>query len=289
MVNGGHLMQPYVVSDVTDSDGNIISHTDPTEVRQVVSAQTSERCRTILEKVVDGGTGKNARVEGYRIGGKTGSSETGEDDHTIVSFLGFAPADDPQVIILLAYDNPKPVSAGSNYTAGGWYISGGNMAAIMAGELLEDILDYLGVEKTYSAQADTLVPNLTGLNLADATSRLKNANLTVRTVGGGDTVTGQIPASGASIPGGSQVVVYLGESVPTDPVEVPNVTGKTAEAARQALENAGLYMKATGATDYGSSTVALSQSIEAGTLVDRGTAVEVQFIDNSGGGAGWGF
>ena len=289
VVNGGHLMQPYVVSDVTDSDGNIISHTDPTEVRQVVSAQTSERCRTILEKVVDGGTGKNARVEGYRIGGKTGSSETGEDDHTIVSFLGFAPADDPQVIILLAYDNPKPVSAGSNYTAGGWYISGGNMAAIMAGELLEDILDYLGVEKTYSAQADTLVPNLTGLNLADATSRLKNANLTVRTVGGGDTVTGQIPASGASIPGGSQVVVYLGESVPTDPVEVPNVTGKTAEAARQALENAGLYMKATGATDYGSSTVALSQSIEAGTLVDRGTAVEVQFIDNSGGGAGWGF
>ena len=133
------------------------------------------------------------------------------------------------------------------------------------------------------------MPNLTGLNLADATSRLKNANLTVRTVGGGDTVTGQIPASGASIPGGSQVVVYLGESVPTDPVEVPNVTGKTAEAARQALENAGLYMKATGATDYGSSTVALSQSIEAGTLVDRGTAVEVQFIDNSGGGAGWGF
>lgn len=111
-------MQPYVVSQVTDGEGNVLQHNEPNEVRQVVSAQTSERCRAILEKVVDGGTGKNARVEGYRIGGKTGSSETLETDHTIVSFLGFAPADDPQVIILLAYDNPKPAFPGSNTTAG---------------------------------------------------------------------------------------------------------------------------------------------------------------------------
>ncbi len=289
VINGGHLMQPYVVSSVTDAEGNVLRHTEPTEVRQVVSEETSERCRTILEGVVDGGTGKNARVEGYRIGGKTGSSETGEKDHTIVSFLGFAPADDPQVVILLAYDNPKPSGPNSNYTAGGWYISGGNMAAPMAGELLGNILDYLGVEKSYSAQADTLVPNVAGLNLADATSRLKNANLELRTVGSGDTVTGQIPAAGASIPGGSQVVLYMGENVPTDPVEVPDVTGKTAEAARQALANVGLYMKAAGASDYGSSTVASSQSVEAGAMVDRGTAIEVHFIDNAGGGAGWGF
>lgn len=118
VINGGHLMQPYVVSQVTDGEGNVLQHNEPNEVRQVVSAQTSERCRAILEKVVDGGTGKNARVEGYRIGGKTGSSETLETDHTIVSFLGFAPADDPQVIILLAYDNPKPAFPGSNTTAG---------------------------------------------------------------------------------------------------------------------------------------------------------------------------
>ena len=140
---------------------------------------------------MDGGTGKNARVEGYRIGGKTGSSETLETDHTIVSFLGFAPADDPQVIILLAYHNPKPAFPGSNTTAGGWYISGGNMAALMAGELLEDILGHLGVEKTYTANADVLVPNLSGLNLADATSALQKNSLTLRTVGDGGTVTGQ--------------------------------------------------------------------------------------------------
>ncbi len=289
VINGGHLMQPYVVSDITDPEGNVIKHVDPVEVRQVISEQTSERCRTILEGVVDGGTGKNAKVEGYRIGGKTGSSETGEEDHTIVSFLGFAPADDPQVVILLAYDNPKPTGPNSNYTSGGWYISGGNMAAPMAGELLGNILDYLGVEKSYSAQADTTVPNVTGLSLADATTKLKNANLSLRTVGDGETVTGQIPAANATIPGGSQVVLYMGAEMPTDQVQVPDVTGKTAEAARQALAEVGLYLKASGSTDYGSSTVASSQSVEAGTSVDRGTAVEVHFIDNSGGGAGWGF
>src|SRR5699024_672722 len=124
VINGGHLMQPYVVSQVTDPDGNVVQHTEPTEVRQVISEQTSERCRTILEGVVNGGTGHNAAVEGYRIGGKTGSSQTlYGSDYTIVSFLGFAPADDPQVIILLAYNSPKPAAPGANTTAGGWYIS----------------------------------------------------------------------------------------------------------------------------------------------------------------------
>ena len=286
VVNGGHLMQPYVVSQITDADGNVLQHTEPTEVRQVISEQTSERCREILEKVVDGGTGKNAAVEGYRIGGKTGSSETTEDDHTIVSFLGFAPADDPQVVILLAYDNPKPAYPGANTTADGWYISGGNMAAIKAGELLEKILDYLGVEKSYSETADVMVPNLTGLNVADATSALKKNNLSIRVVGDGDTVTGQIPANGASIPGGSEVVVYMGAEVPTDQVTVPNLDGLSMDQAKQKLSALGLYLKATGATEYGANLVAYDQSIAAGTSVDRGTTIEVRFTDSTASGAG---
>ena len=286
VINGGHLMQPYVVSQITDTDGNVLQHTEPTEVRQVVSEQTSERCRAILEKVVDGGTGKNAAVEGYRIGGKTGSSETTEEDHTIVSFLGFAPADDPQVVILLAYDNPKPAYPGANTTADGWYISGGNMAAIKAGELLEKILDHLGVEKSYTANDDVLVPNLSGLNLADATSALQKNNLSIRTVGDGDTVTGQIPANGASIPGGSEVVVYMGVDVPTDQVTVPNLDGLSMDQAKQRLSALGLYLKATGATEYGSNVVAYDQSIAAGTSVDRGTTIEVRFTDSTASGAG---
>ena len=280
VINGGHLMKPYVVSQVTDASGNVLQYTEPTEVRQVVSEQTSARCRAILEKVVDGGTGKNAAVEGYRIGGKTGSSET-----LVVSFLGFAPADDPQVVILLAYDAPKPASPGANTTAGGWYISGGNMAALMASELLENILDYMGVEKTYSSTADVLVPNVTGKTLADATAALKKNNLTLRTVGDGDTVTGQIPAQGASIPGGSEVVLYMGEQVPTDQVQVPNVVGLTLAQAQKKMTEAGLYLKASGASGYSTST-AYEQEVAAGTSVDRGTAIEVRFTDSAASGAG---
>ena len=285
VINGGHLMQPYVVSQVTDANGNVVQSTQPTEVRQVVSEETSARCRAILEKVVDGGTGKNAAVEGYRIGGKTGSSETLVEGRTIVSFLGFAPADDPQVVILLAYDGPKPASPGANTTAGGWYISGGNMAALMASELMENILDYMGVEKTYSATADVLVPNVTGKTLADATAALKKNNLTLRTVGDGDTVTGQIPAQGASIPGGSEVVLYMGEEAPTDQVQVPNVVGLTLEQAQKKMTDAGLYLKASGASGYSSST-AYEQEVAAGTSVDRGTAIEVRFTDSAASGAG---
>lgn len=285
VINGGHLMKPYVVSQVTDASGNVLQYTEPTEVRQVVSEQTSARCREILEKVVDGGTGKNAAVEGYRIGGKTGSSETLVEGHTIVSFLGFAPADDPQVVILLAYDAPKPASPGANTTAGGWYISGGNMAALMASELLENILDYMGVEKTYSSTADVLVPNVTGKTLADATAALKKNNLTLRTVGDGDTVTGQIPAQGASIPGGSEVVLYMGEQVPTDQVQVPNVVGLTLAQAQKKMTEAGLYLKASGASGYSTST-AYEQEVAAGTSVDRGTAIEVRFTDSAASGAG---
>ena len=287
VINGGHLMQPYVVSQVTDTDGNVVQHTEPTEVRQVISEQTSERCRTILEGVVNGGTGHNAAVEGYRIGGKTGSSQTlYGSDYTIVSFLGFAPADDPQVIILLAYNSPKPAAPGANTTAGGWYISGGNMAAPMAGELLEDILGYLGVEKTYTASADVLVPNLVGLDLASATASLEKNGLSLRTVGDGAAVTGQIPAAGASIPGGSQVVLYMGEEVPTDQVTVPSVVGLTAAQAEEKLAAQGLYMRATGASDYSSGVVAYEQSVAAGTSVDRGTTVEVRFSDSSASGEG---
>ncbi|MBM6869396.1 penicillin-binding transpeptidase domain-containing protein [Pseudoflavonifractor phocaeensis] len=292
VINGGHLMRPYVMESITDADGNVIQHTEPTEVRQVVSESTSERCRTILEGVVDGGTGKQAYVAGYRIGGKTGSSETDEDDHTIVSFLGFAPANDPQVVVLIAYDNPTPTGPNSNYTSGGHYISGGNMAAPMAGELLADILDYMGVEKQYTdaekAAMDMTVPNVTGLTLSEATARLAESNLEVRTVGSGDTVTDQIPAQGVAIPGGSQVILYMGSEKPTDKVAVPDLSGMNREQAQTALTNVGLYLKSTGDTTS-ESVRAESQSIAAGTEVEMGMVVEVHFVGTTAtGGAGSG-
>ncbi len=282
-VNGGHLMQPYLVQSVTDQNGNVIESTQPTEVRQVVSERTSERVRTILEGVVDGGTGKNAYMSGYRIGGKTGTSEK-RDEKTgdlIVSFLGVAPANDPQVVVLLAFDSPTPASPGNNLTSHGFYISGGSMAALAAGPLIADILDYLGVEKVYTDEdyADVLVPQTVGLNQADAQKLLDSKGLNYRIVGEGAVVTDQLPAQGASIPIKSEVVLYLGADKPTEQVAVPDLVGKTPASAEQALTKLGLYMRAAGVTAYSDTTVSASQSIPAGTMVDPGTVVEVHFMD----------
>ncbi len=297
VINGGHLMQPYVMQSITDANGNIISQTEPTEVRQVISEETSRRCRAILEGVVDGGTGKRAYVPGYRIGGKTGSSETVKEvkedpiisrgkDYTIVSFLGFAPADDPQIVVLLAYNAPKPVSPGSNYTARNHYISGGNMAAVMAGELLSNILDHMGVEKLYTEEERTMidvtVPNLVGQTADIGKSAAESAGFAVRTVGEGDTVTGQIPVGGAIIPSGSKIVLYLGAEKPTDLVTVPDVRGQTAQGAQESLAMFGLYLKIGGSSRYMSSkAVVAGQSVVIGTQVERGTVVECTFVDNT--------
>ena len=288
VINGGHLYEPYVVESAVDSNGNVTYRHETEELRQVISESTSETVRTILEGVVDGGTGKNAYYAGYRIAGKTGTSETlRADKSNIVSFVGFAPANDPQVIVLLAYDGPKPSAEGSDYTEDLIYISGGNMAAPMAGKLIANIVDYMGIEKQYKPEelsgADTMVPKVVGHYLDYAQHLVEKEGLTWRTVGEGDVVTGQIPAAGASIPGNSQVVLYLGyEEVPTDQVEVPNVVGMSPEEVQSALSNAGLYMRASGAVEYyESSNKALTQSYDAGAMVDRGTVVDVRFVDSS--------
>ncbi len=283
VVNGGHLMTPYLVQSVTDKDGNVISTTQPNEVRQVVSEQTSATVCKILREVVDTGTGKNAKMAGYSIGGKTGTSEK-RDETTgdlIVSFLGVAPAEDPQVVVLLAFDSPTPVTPGSDYTSHLFYISGGNMAALSAGPLIADILDYLGVEKTYTDAdfADVLVPQTVGLSQAEAQKLLSTKGLEYRIVGDGAVVTDQLPAQGTSIPSKSQVVLYLGAEKPTEQVAVPNVVGKTPAAAEQALSKLGLYMRASGVTTYADTTVSTSQSVAEGTMVDPGTVVEVHFMD----------
>ena len=290
VINGGHLMQPYVMQSITAPDGTVLQQTEPTEVRQVVSEETSERCRTILEGVVNGGTGKRAYVPGYRIGGKTGSSETVEsrrgEDRTIVSFLGFAPADDPQIVVLLAYDAPKPAVHGGHTTQRDYYISGGNMAAVMAGELLEDILDHMGLEKTYTeaerAKIDVTVPKVVGQTAQIGAEAARNMGFTVRTVGEGETVTAQIPSGGAVIPSGSEIILYLGQEKPTELVMVPDARGRTAVQAQELLAQSGLYLKVSGSSSYMSAGATVAgQELSPGTMVERGTVVECVFSDNT--------
>ena len=289
VINGGHLLTPYVVQSAADSDGNVTYEHQTQEVRQVLSESTSERLRAMLESVVANGTGQNAYNAGYRIGGKTGTSEKRDEldnDDVIVSFMGFAPANDPQVLVLIAYDSPQRTSPGSHYTPGHTYISGGNIAAPMAGNLIAQIMDYLGTEKQYVSSkefsgSDVTVPQVTGKSLADAKAALEGRNLTLRTVGDGDTVTAQIPAAGSSVPGGSAVVLYMGAEAPTDTVTVPNLVGKSPTAVENALSALGLYVRATGVSAYTSSTSAASQSISEGAQVSRGTVIEVRFINDS--------
>ena len=282
VINGGNLYQPYVLQKVTDSQGNTVKETNPTLVRQVVSEQTSQRARAILETVVSEGGGSNAYQAGYRIGGKTGSAETLEDGRTIVSFMGFAPANDPKVIVLLALDTPKEASPGSSYGTCGVYISGGAMAAPRVGELIAQILDYMGVEKQYTAEesAATTVttPRVTGVSVANAATSLEKKNLKYRTVGTGDVITSQVPAANAAVPGGSTVILYLGDAAPEETTTVPNVVGMSYEGAKKALEAQGLFMQAAGgSTFYSESSKAQSQSVAAGESVATGTIVEVQF------------
>ncbi len=277
-INGGYLYTPYLVEQVLDDEGNILSQHETTAVRQVISEETSAKVRECLEWVVSDGGGRNGQVTGYRIGGKTGTADKTGTKDVVVSFMCFAPADDPQYIMLLTMDTPSRNT--------GVYVSGGNMVAPTASQTMSEILPHLGIEPDYSAEelvgADAAVPNVVGMSAADAKAKMDSAGFAYRTVGNGETVTDQTPAGGAIVPNNATIVLYLGEEKPDTLCTVPNVVGKTASEANRMLTNAGLIMKVAGATSSSSGNVyAISQSQAAGTQLAAGEVVTVQFGDSS--------
>ena len=277
-VNGGYLHTPYLVEQIVDSDGSITYQHDNTPVRQVVSEETSAHVRECLEYVVSDGTGRNGQVKGYRVGGKTGTADKGQTGDLVVSFVSFAPADDPQVIILVTMDTPSR-SAGTS-------VSGGSMVAPVNSKIMADILPYLGIEPTYSAEellgADTTVPYVIGSSVEDAKSRVESRGFTCKVVGTGNTITDQTPAGGAVIPGKSTVILYAGAEKPNTMYTVPQLVGKTAAEANVAATNAGLLVRFSGATQPTSGNIrVLSQSLEAGQQVPAGTVITVQLGDTN--------
>ena len=277
-INAGYLYTPYLVEQVLDDEGNILSQHETTAVRQVISEETSAKVRECLEWVVSDGGGRNGQVTGYRIGGKTGTADKTGTKDVVVSFMCFAPADDPQYIMLLTMDTPSRTT--------GTAVFGGTMVAPVASQIMSEILPLLGVEPDYTAEelvgADTTVPNVVGQTREAAEDRLADLGFTFRTVGDGDTVTDQTPAGGAIVPGNASIILYLGQEKPDTPCTVPNVVGKSASEANKAITNAGLIMKVTGTTTASSGNVyAITQSLPAGTEVAAGTVVTVQFGDNS--------
>ena len=283
VVNGGNLMEPYIVSEIVDAQGNTVLRQEPTLVRQTISPETSKTMCTLLESVVTEGTAKNASVSGFSIGGKTGTSEKIDvfDENgqrvqdKIVSFVGIAPMDDPRYIVLVALDTPSRST--------GIYISGGVMAAPTVGAVMADILPYLGVGQVFTEEdaAGRLVvlEDMTGLARKEAEKLLAANGLSAVAEGTGETVTAQIPAAGQSVPGNSQVLLYFGEMPEQTMVTVPDFAGMNRQQASDAAGAIGLYILVSGNTDISTAVTVTKQDIPQGTQVPAGSTIKLQFAD----------
>ncbi len=283
VVNGGNLMEPYLVSEILDSQGNTVLKAEPTVVRQTISEETSQIMCGLLESVVTEGTAKNAQVAGFSIGGKTGTSEKIDvfDENgqptldKIVSFVGVAPMTDPEYIVLIALDTPSRST--------GIYISGGVMAAPTVGAVLGEILPYLGVTHNYTeedaAGRTVVLEDFTGMTVKEVQKILKDAGLTARLAGEGETITGQLPAPGRTVPGGSQVLLYLEEVPETEQVPVPDFTGMNRQQASDAAGALGLYILVRGNPEVLPQVVVTAQDIPKETLVDVGSTITLEFTD----------
>ena len=289
IVNGGYVLEPYIVSEVVDADGNTVEKNEKTVLRQVISQQTSETMRTLMEQVVTEGTASAARTPGYRVGGKTGTSEKlDESDENgqqvkdkIVSFVGVAPIDDPKYVVLVALDTPAYSENSEKYTVHGMYISGGLMAAPTVRDIFLDILPYLGVEPDYGSEdirgVNFTVPDVIGMDETEAGELLAEKTITYRVVGTGSVVTDQLPVAGSQVPGNSQIILYMGAEKQATRVEVPDFIGCSVADVNYLASNAGLYVQAKGTDRTDVYVLAAYQDIDPGTEVDRGTTITVEF------------
>ncbi len=277
VINGGNLMKPQIVKEIRNA-GGIVKSFYPETVNRVISEETSATMRNILEQVVNDpkGTGKNAYIKGYRIGGKTGTSEKGRNNNKrIASFVGFAPADDPQIICLVMLDEPQ---VANKY--------GGTIAAPLVGSIIEETLEYMGVERQYTEEEARLisvtVPDLRELAVTVAKESIDSKRLNIKVVGGGDTVLDQLPKPGMNIGENSTIIVYTEARDENTRVTVPDLTGLTVEQAKKRLSDAGLNFEIAGAGLTGTDgAYAFKQSIPYGTQVEPATVVSVEFRHSS--------
>ena len=289
IVNGGYVLEPYIVSEVLDADGNMVERNEKTVLRQVISQQTSETMRSLMEQVVTEGTASAARTPGYRVGGKTGTSEKLDEydengqqvKDKIVSFVGVAPIDDPKYVVLVALDTPAYSENSEKYTVHGMYISGGLMAAPTVRDIFLDILPYLGVEPDYGSEdirgVNFTVPDVIGMDETEAGELLAEKTITYRVVGTGSVVTDQLPVAGSQVPGNSQIILYMGAEKQATRVEVPDFIGCSVADVNYLASNAGLYVQAKGTDRTDVYVLAAYQDIDPGTEVDRGTTITVEF------------
>lgn len=267
VANDGYLMQPYIVEKIVSQDGKTVTETQPRVVRQVISADTSREASMILETVVSSGTGKPGAVEGYRIAGKTGTAEKiaetgGYSEQRVVSFVGYAPVDDPKIACLVIVDEPTDAH-------------GGSTAGPVFKQIMEDVLRYLEFPKSVTITETTTVqevpvPVLDGMHPVDAIEAIKSAGLTPIVETQGDTLLTYVPASGTKVQKTGNVYLYCANAESSERI-MPSLYGRTIKEVDRILSGLGLTATMNG------SGLCTSQSILEGTVVESGTALIVEF------------
>lgn len=279
-VNGGYVVTPQIVDSIVDSNGNIVKKNDTVVKRQIISEETSDTMREILQGVVDGQPGSNCYIQGYKIGGKSGTSQKLDEDAEgktyVSSYCAFAPADDPEVIMLVMVDHPT----GEKYY-------GSQVAAPICVEVLSDVLPYMGFFPEYTeeelSKISVSVPNVQYNTVEDAEKTLTDLGLTVKIKGEGSTVLKQVP-SAVKIENGGSVVLYTDENTEQEKVTVPSLQGLSKEMAKQTLEMYGLNLTVEGSgADEEGAVAQDDQNYAAGTSVPLGTAVSVTFATGTVG------
>ncbi|MFA5341345.1 MAG: penicillin-binding transpeptidase domain-containing protein, partial [Clostridia bacterium] len=267
IANGGYLIQPSLADAIVDKQGNVIFDFEPQNVRQVISKETSDKLRIILEGVVTEGGGKNAYVDGYRVAGKTGTSETTVDDVYVSSFIGFAPADNPVITVLFIVFNPQ----GDSYY-------GSQVAAPYAKLVFEQVLETLSVEKQGNTSADesfVYVPNLSGYNVEKAAQKIKSYGLNFEiegsTAGEDVTIMYQYPESGTKISSDGVIILYTYVPDSKKTVKIPYLVGKDKAYVMKTLKDLGLNIDADG------DGACILIQYPAGSYVEKGSIVNITF------------
>ena len=279
IANGGKIVQPHVVKQILGADGSVVENISTDAKRQAISEDTAAELRRIMEQNAIHGTGKNGYVAGYRVAGKTGTTEKltdsngdGVDDY-IASYCGFAPADDPEIAMLVFFDTPL---------AGNYY--GSAVAAPVFANIMGEVLPYLEIDAQYTeaeaANVDTISGTYTGLSVSEATKLANADGFEVTVKGEGTTVVAQVPAAGSKIPTGGTIVIYTDDASISEKVTVPNFVGFSLSDVNYIASYYGVNVSIKGSVTA-SDTVSASQDIAEGTQVNPGTVVTVTFSSGS--------
>ncbi|MBQ5316331.1 MAG: PASTA domain-containing protein [Oscillospiraceae bacterium] len=289
VINGGYLLHPHVMERIVDSNGNIIKTEDTTPRRQVISEDVSATMRDVLEKVVNGNGGGNAYIKGYRIGGKSGTGQklektrqTGNANLYVSSYVGFAPANDPEIVVLCMVDEPYSYDANGNLV---YY--GSMVAAPVVANVLKKALPELGYYPEYNetelAELDVSVPDVTSSLLTEAEEKLEKQEFMTSVIGKGDVVMAQYPTHTSAVPKGSTIFLYTDDEYEIKYTTVPDIVGCSASEAKRSIRDAGLNFKSGDGAQAKSGATAYAQNYDPGEEVPVGTVIEVTFIVRSEG------